>query len=228
MVSGCLPQVSSRPAWVRRARRALGRGPDHGQRVGRRAGQRCLPGQHGRGLFADLLVRLQQSVGQVAQAGKGEHRQRQHGELAVGLDRPLRQQVGRLRRGGLGLPGLLGGQCGLVDEPQEPEQLIIGPQRQAEAGQGGLLRVAGDGHRLAGGEHPKLGQPAAQSGTGAALQDRLHPAAVQPPGLRGGGQRTQRGIVDDHRPVEIPGQPLGDVLQMLLEHTRCHSRRPCG
>jgi hypothetical protein len=80
-----------------RARRAAGHGPDHGQRVGRRAGQRCPPGQHGRGLLTDLLLRVQQPVGQVAQ----------HGELVGGLDRPLSQQVGRLRRGGLGLPGLL-------------------------------------------------------------------------------------------------------------------------
>jgi hypothetical protein len=77
-------------------------------------------------------------------------------------------------------------------------QLIIGSQRQAEARQGGLLRVAGDGHRLAGGEHSVVGQLAAQPGAGLALQDRLHPGAVQPPGLRGDGQWTQPGVVDDH------------------------------
>jgi hypothetical protein len=114
------------------------------------------------------------------------------------LDRSLGQQVSRLRRGGRGLPGLPGGQCGLVDEPQEPEQLIIGSQRQAEAGQGGLQRVAGDGHWPAGGEHCVLGQLAALPGAGAALQDRLHPAVVQPPGLRGDGQWAQCGVVDDH------------------------------
>jgi hypothetical protein len=138
--------------------------------------------------LAGLLLGVQQPVGHIAQ----------HGELAVGLDRPLRQQVGSLRSGGLGLPGLLGGECGLVDEPQEPEQLVIGSQWQAEAGQGGLLRVAGDGHRLAGGEHSVLGQLAAQPGAGLALQYRLHPAVVQPPGLRGDGQWAQRGVVDDH------------------------------
>jgi hypothetical protein len=161
---------------------------------------------------------VQQPVGQVAQ----------HGELAGGPDRPLRQQVARLRRGGVRLPGLLHGQCGLVDQPQEPEQLIIGQQRQAEPGQDGLLRIAGDGYRLPGGEHSVLGHPAAQPGAGLPLQDRLHPAAVQPPGLRADGQRAQRGVVDDHRPVQVPGQLLGDVLQVLLEHLVVMPGGPAG
>ena len=182
---------------------------DHGHGPGRRAGERFLPGEHRRGLLADLLAVVQQAVGQVTQ----------HGELAVGPDDPLGQQVRGLGRGGLRLRGLPGGQGGLVDQPQEPEQLVPVPQRQAEAGQDGLPRIPGDRHRLARGEHAVLGQPAAQPGAGAALQHRLHPAAVQPPGLRADGQRPQRGVVDDHRPVQVAGQPLGEVLQVLLEHT---------
>ncbi len=198
------PPQRQQPPFQRQPERVVGRGRDrpghlhrHRPRLRERA---CLDELPGGVRLAEQQPRdgLQLPVrGQAAGQALVEQGQRQGGG-------------GRL---GLGDAGLLHGRLG-VDEPQEAEQAVAVPDRDADARQQPQVRRPGDAQGPDGLVDARVAQPSAYLGRGAAAQDRVAAYVVHGAALLAVDHDLLDAVLKEQGAVETGGELVHDPLEI--------------